>query len=111
MKKILIGLMIVGCSVAANANSEIGVTDMATCTAAAMKSGVGAKVYTKWADALLKKYQSIYPNKSFNEVDSYTSERILDKKRRLQSKGYDTTLAFKKYYDINCKDYETSIMK
>lgn len=83
--------------------SELGTTDMALCTAAVMKAGMGIDAYRPWANALDARYRQMYPKKSANEVDSYTSERIVDKRRELERRGLGTSAAFKKFYKDNCE--------
>lgn len=85
--------------------SDLGTTDLATCTAAAMKSGQGIELYQVWSSALDSRYKVIYPNLSDTDRDAYTSERILDKRRNLQTRGIGTAPAFRKFYDENCKAY------
>ncbi|WP_336916594.1 hypothetical protein [Acinetobacter modestus] len=84
--------------------TTLDVVDTAVCTAAAMKSQ-RYNVYDVWVTELKNRYTLIFPNKSKNELDEYTSERVLDKKRWLERKGYSTKPAFLKFYDMNCKDY------
>ena len=79
--------------------------ETANCAAAAMKSQE-VEVFSKWFDVLEQKYTLIYPDKNKDEVEAYTTERVLDKRRSLQSKGYDSKPAFNKYYQMNCVDYE-----
>jgi bisphosphoglycerate-dependent phosphoglycerate mutase len=79
--------------------------ETANCAAAAMKSQ-GAGIFGKWFAVLEQKYTSIYPKKNKEEVQAYTTERVLDKRRSLQSKGYDSKPAFNKYYQMNCVDFE-----
>ena len=85
--------------------SELDITDMAICTAAAMKSGNGIEIYKRWANALNARYKIIFPHLSDKERDIYTAERIMDKKKALNRKGYETTPTFKKFYSLNCKEY------
>lgn len=110
--KRLLGIILLSTSVHAGyakSVDQIDITDLATCTAAAMKSGQGIILFNKWSNALQAKYQLIYPQKSHQEIDSYSAGRIMDKKRRLQEKGLDSTSAFKNYYDVNCKSYESRL--
>ncbi|KHN68774.1 hypothetical protein AV645_07055 [Acinetobacter calcoaceticus] len=79
--------------------------ELAKCTAAAMKSQK-IDVFSKWYDVLKAKYGQIYPNKSPKELDDYALERVLDKRRYLESKGYDSKPAFNKYYQMNCAEFE-----
>ncbi|MBA1250293.1 MULTISPECIES: hypothetical protein [Pseudomonas] len=85
--------------------SALGTTDLAMCTAAAMKSGQGIELYKVWSSALDSRYKVIYPTLSDADRDAYTSERIIDKRKSLQTQGIGTTPAFKKFYDDNCKAY------
>lgn len=105
--KILI-ILLVGLTTFANAKvvpkTTLDVVDTAVCTAAAMKSQ-RYNVYEVWVTELKNRYTLIFPNKSKNELDEYTSERVLDKRRWLERKGYSTKPAFLKFYDMNCKDY------
>lgn len=105
--KILI-ILLVGLTTFANAKivpkTTLDVVDTAVCTAAAMKSQ-RYNVYEVWVTELKNRYTLIFPNKSKNEIDEYTSERVLDKRRWLERKGYSTKPAFLKFYDMNCKDY------
>ncbi|MCH7381181.1 hypothetical protein [Acinetobacter higginsii] len=102
-------ILMVGFTSFANAKivpkTTLDVVDTAVCTAAAMKSQ-RFKVYDIWATELKNRYALIFPNKSKSELDEYTSERILDKKRGLERKGYSTKPAFLKFYNTNCKDFE-----
>ena len=86
-----------------NDKSELGTTEVALCTAAVMKAGMGIDAYRPWAKALDARYRQMYPKKSVKEADSYTSERILDKRRELERRGLATTAAFKKFYKDNCE--------
>lgn len=81
---------------------NMDVVDMTTCTAAAMKAGQGIELFTPWADALTLRYSKIHPNKSPQEIDSYTTERISDKRKYLQSIGISTATGFYKFYQQNC---------
>lgn len=85
--------------------SSLSTVDMAVCTAAAMKSGQGIQLYTTWANALEARYKRIYSNKSQKEIESYTVERVLDKRKKLNNDGISTTPAFKNFYTKNCADY------
>lgn len=85
--------------------SELGTTDVALCTAAAMKSGQGIELYKVWSTALYSRYKLIYPKLSDADRDAYTSERIIDKRKSLQTRGIETAPAFKKFYDDNCRAY------
>lgn len=85
--------------------SSLDSVELAKCTAAAMKSQK-IDIFTKWYDVLKAKYGQIYPNKSTKELDDYALERVLDKRRYLESKGYDSKPAFNKYYQMNCAEFE-----
>ncbi|MFN4317198.1 hypothetical protein [Acinetobacter parvus] len=106
---ILIGVLSFSISVGLQAKiqpkTKLDVTDTAVCTAAAMKSQ-RFNLYDIWAKELHNRYTLIFPQKSQKEIDEYTSERIMDKKRALERKGYTTKPAFLKFYDQNCKGYE-----
>lgn len=82
--------------------SALGTVELATCTAAVMKSGMGIDAYEKWSNALHRRYQRMHPSKSTKEIDKYTAERIVDKRAELQRKGISTTVAFKRFYEMNC---------
>lgn len=82
---------------------KMKITDLTSCTAASMKMGNGIAFYEKWADVLHVRYQHTSPSKSFDEIDKYTSEMILDKKRELEKSGIHSQQAFTDYYDANCK--------
>lgn len=86
--------------------SPLSITDFAICTAAAMKSGKGIAFYEKWSAPLTKRYAIIFPKKTPEQIDTYTTERINDKRRGLERKGVMTTQAFFKFYESNCKGYE-----
>jgi hypothetical protein len=84
---------------------KMDVTDIALCTAAAMKSGQGIEVYRRWSSALLKRYQVIYPNYSTQQLDAYTAERTLDKRKELERRGIHTRPAFQKFLKENCEPF------
>jgi hypothetical protein len=101
--------LLIGFASSANAKgfadkSPLSTPDMAVCTAAAMKSGQGFDLYKRWVGALEARYKIIYSNLSPKEVDSYTAERVMDKKRSLNKKGIQTSSAFKNFYSVNCSD-------
>ena len=108
MKLIAFIILFLGLNVFANAKTapktSLDVVDTAVCTAAAMKSQ-RYKVYEVWVMELKNRYSLIFPNKSKSELDDYTLERVLDKRRWLERKGYSTKPAFLKFYNMNCKDY------
>ena len=85
--------------------SDLETVEVALCTAAIMKAGMGIEPYRKWAAALNKRYSQIYEAKSATEIDKYTSERIVDKRAELQRKGVITTAAFRSFYETNCKNH------
>jgi len=82
---------------------NLDVVEIAKCTAAAMKAGQGIELYRPWADELTRRYSKIYPEKSKSEIDNYTTERILDKRRYLESLGISTPVGFYKFYKQNCE--------
>ena len=86
-----------------NIPKSMDVVEMAKCTAAAMKAGQGIELFTPWAEALTAKYGLIYPNKNSDELDRYTTERIIDKRRYLESTGISTPIGFYKFYKQNCE--------
>lgn len=81
---------------------KIGITEMASCAAAAMKGGDRA-IWNEWLSALAKRYASIYPAKSTAEIEQYTLGRVQDKRRRLQGMGIDSTAANRDYLAKNCR--------
>lgn len=85
--------------------SQLDTPDLALCAAAAMKAGIGFGAYQPWAKALEKRYQTLYPKKTAQEIDAYTAERIIDKRKNLERQGLGTTPAFKKFYQDNCVNY------
>ena len=87
------------------AETKLDSVEMANCAAAALKSQE-VEVFSKWFNALEQKYTVIYPDKSKKEIEAYTDERIMDKKKRLQNNGYDSKPAFNKYYQMNCAEFE-----
>lgn len=86
-----------------NIPKSMDVVEMAKCTAAAMKAGQGIELFNPWAEALTLKYGLIYPNKNSDELDRYTTERIIDKRRYLESIGISTPVGFYKFYKQNCE--------
>lgn len=82
---------------------DMDIVEVVKCTAAVMKSGQGIGIYKVWVGELTKRYSLIYPDKSPDYIDSYISERVSDKLEYLKSKGLDSTLSFKKYYQQNCE--------
>lgn len=89
-------------------SKQMEVSDLALCTAAAMKSGQGIETYRKWSGALLKRYQVIYPNYTPKQLDSYAAERTLDKRRELERRGIHTGPAFLKFFKDNCEPFAPS---
>lgn len=86
-------------------SKQMDVTDLALCTAAAMKSGQGINTYQKWSAALEKRYKVIFPNLTAKQLDSYTAERTVDKRRELERRGIHTTPAFLKFFKDNCEPF------
>lgn len=106
MKKLILITTCFFASLAFAENSDISkmeVTDLAICTAAAMKSGNGIATYNDWSELLEKRYKSIYPKMSTQELDQYTAQRIQDKLSYLKQNGILTNFKFKEFYDKNCK--------
>lgn len=85
--------------------SSLNITDFLICTSAAMKSGQGIDVFKKWSKPLQARYAVIYPNKSSKEIDSYSAERIVDKRKELNRMGIFTTPEFLRFYNQNCAPY------
>lgn len=81
--------------------SDLDITDFLICTAATLKTGPVEK-YVKWADALNARYSLIYPDKTLQQIQSYTTERVLDKRRYLQGKGIISKPANEDFYKKNC---------
>ena len=108
MKKIIVSFFVLAAGsevFAKQPTTSLDVTDTAVCTAAAMKSQ-RFNVYDIWAKELHNRYALIYPKKSQKELDGYTTERIIDKKRALERKGYTTKPAFLEFYNQNCRKFE-----
>lgn len=84
---------------------QMGVTDIALCTAAAMKSGQGIDLYRKWSTALKRRYQAMHPSYTSEQLDGYTAERTIDKRRELERRGIHTTPAFLKFFKDNCEPF------
>lgn len=82
---------------------DMDIVEVVKCTSAVMKSGQGIGIYKVWVGELTKRYALIYPDKSSDYIDGYVSERVSDKLEYLKSKGLDSTLSFKKYYQQNCE--------
>ena len=80
--------------------STMGTPEMAKCSAAALK--IDMKTWKKWYAALEKRYSLIYSDKNKEELEAYTLERAMDKKRALNRDGIDSKRAFKSYFDKNC---------
>jgi hypothetical protein len=87
-------------------HSSLGTVDLALCTAAAMKSGQGIPLYTRWSSALDARYKIIYPALSDAQRDAYTSERIIDKRKNLERRGIATAPAYLRFYGSNCESYQ-----
>lgn len=82
--------------------SDMGTPEMAKCAAAALK--IEKKLWTDWYDALHSRYLIIYKDtKSPKQIESYTIERVMDKKLKLNRLGIDSKRGFKDYFDMNCK--------
>lgn len=111
MKKTLLLIGMLGVSIAGNTKiqptTKLDVVDTALCTAAAYKQDF--KTFTLWSTELNNRYTLIFPQKTKDEIDSYTTERIQDKKRALERKGFSTKPALQKYYQMNCKGYEPKV--
>lgn len=105
MKKILLALIIFSSPIFAkgfNDGSKMGTPEMAKCAAAALK--IELELWKKWQSAVQDRYSIIYKeSKSPEEIEAYTYERIMDKKRALQRQGYDSKKAFQKYFSLNCE--------
>ena len=80
--------------------STMGTPEVAKCSAAALK--IDMKTWKQWYVALEKRYSIIYSDKSKEELEAYTTERVMDKKKALNRNGIDSKRAFKNYFDINC---------
>lgn len=86
--------------------SPLNITDFAVCTAAVMKNGQGFNAYKTWVSALDARYKVIFPNMTEKERDAYAAERVIDKRKYLNRKGIETTPAFLRFYNENCKGFE-----
>lgn len=71
------------------------------CTGATLKMGDMA-LWKKWVAESERRYKEIYPGKSSAELESYTLERALDKRRDLERRGINSPRAFTQYYNSNC---------
>ena len=81
--------------------SDMGTPEMAKCAAAALK--IEMKLWKKWHSATEARYAIIYKGKKTpKQIESYTFERIMDKKKRLNSQGIDSKRAYKSYFNNNC---------
>lgn len=87
------------------AEFKLDSVETANCAAAAMKSQE-VEVFSKWFNVLEEKYALIYPDKNKEGIEAYTTERILDKRRSLESKGFDSKPALNNYYQMNCIKFE-----
>jgi len=76
--------------------------EIAMCTAASLQMQTSITLYSTWFDILKQRYTVIYPQKTAKQVEAYTIERVLDKKRRLKDMGYDSKSAALKYFQVNC---------
>ncbi|WP_223572146.1 hypothetical protein [Xanthomonas citri] len=99
---VLLAGLIMAPACAAAIPEKMDITEMANCTAAAMKSGDRA-LWNEWLAGLKKRYAVIYPAKSAAEIEQYTIGRVQDKRRRLQGMGIDSTSANRDYLAKNCK--------
>jgi len=59
-------------------------------------------LWKKWVAESERRYKEIYPDKSSAELESYTLERALDKRRELEQRGINSPRAFTQYYNSNC---------
>ena len=104
MKKLIVFLTVFLCTSVYSKGfpdkSDMSTPDMAKCSAAALK--IEMNLWKKWASATEARYALIYKDKSPDEVESYTFERIMDKKRYLNGKGIDSKRAYKNYFENNC---------
>lgn len=71
------------------------------CTGATLKMGDMA-LWKKWVAESGRRYKEIYPDKSSADLESYTLERALDKRRELERRGINSPRAFTQYYNSNC---------
>lgn len=85
--------------------SDLDITDFLICTAATLKTGPVEK-YVKWADALNARYTRIFPDKTKQQVQDYTNERVLDKRDYLERKGIVSKPANEDFYKKNCEASE-----
>lgn len=81
--------------------SDLDITDFLICTAATLKTGPVEK-YVKWADALNARYSRIFPDKTKQQIQEYTHERVLDKRDYLERKGVISKPANEAFYKKNC---------
>ena len=105
MKKILALSLIVASPTFAKGfpdGSSLSSPAIAKCAAAALKFDM--QLWKKWYAATKGRYEIIYKDKmSAKEIESYTMERVFDKKAKLQREGFDSKRAFKKYFKMNCE--------
>lgn len=80
---------------------EADITAVVTCTGATLKMG-DVKLWKKWVEESQRRFATIYPEKSAQEIEAYTLERALDKRRALERTGVGTQRAFTEYFNKNC---------
>lgn len=80
--------------------SDMSTPDMAKCSAAALK--IDKELWGQWYSTLKARYELIYKDKSPEQIQAYTFERVLDKRRGLNRLGFDSKRAFKNYFNKNC---------
>lgn len=103
MKRVLILSLVLVSSTYADGfpdGSHLGTPEMAKCTAAALK--IDMKLWQQWYAALEQRYSIIYKEKGKKEIESYTIDRVFDKKRALNRLGIDSKRAYKNYFVQNC---------
>lgn len=81
--------------------STLSTPDMAKCAAAALKTD--QDLWGKWYEVLKARYAIIYKEKSPKEIENYTIERVIDKRRDLNRDGIDSKRAYLDYFKINCE--------
>ncbi|MEX7641370.1 hypothetical protein [Stenotrophomonas maltophilia] len=77
------------------------ITTVVTCTGATLKMG-DMKQWKKWVGESQRRFAEIYPDKTAGEIEAYTLERALDKRRELERVGIGTPRAFTDYFNKNC---------
>lgn len=80
---------------------EADITAVVTCTGATLKMG-DVELWKKWVAESQRRFATIYPDKSAQEIEAYTLERALDKRRALERTGVGTQRAFTDYFNKNC---------